>query len=240
MLLANQASAKRFQSSKGSEEYGIFRIHEPPQLAKMESLLEELAAVGLFVESYKDSPSLIRAIQHEARAMNLESEVDAMIIKSLRQAAYSAHNVGHFGLGFSHYSHFTSPIRRYSDLILHRLIKTQLKSDTKEAEYLLRNIEPLCARVSQLERESTKAEWDFRDRKFARWAKQNIGLFFEAEVIEAGESAKALLHGDIQGVTIHIRGDNILLFDRVRVLITEVDIATATILGEVVKRVEQY
>ncbi len=236
MLLANQASAKRFQSSKGSEEYGIFRIHEPPQLAKMESLLEELAAVGLFVESYKDSPSLIRAIQHEARAMNLESEVDAMIIKSLRQAAYSAHNVGHFGLGFSHYSHFTSPIRRYSDLILHRLIKTQLKADTKEAEYLLRNIEPLCARVSQLERESTKAEWDFRDRKFARWAKQNIGLFFEAEVTEAGESAKALLHGDIQGVTIHIRGDNILLFDRVRVMITEVDIATATILGEVVNK----
>ena len=239
MLLANQASAKRFQSSKESEEYGIFRIHEPPQLAKMESLLEELAAVGLFVESYKDSPSLIRTIQHEARAMNLESEVDAMIIKSLRQAAYSAHNVGHFGLGFSHYSHFTSPIRRYSDLILHRLIKTQLKADTKEAEYLLRNIEPLCARVSQLERESTKAEWDFRDRKLARWAKQNIGLFFEAEVIEAGESAKALLHGDIQGVTIHIRGDNILLFDRVQVMITEVDIATATILGEVVNKLEE-
>lgn len=238
MLLANQASAKRFQRDKESEEYGIFRIHEPPQLAKIENLLEELATVGLFVESYEDSPSLIRAIQHEARAMNLESEVDAMIIKSLRQASYSAHNVGHFGLGFSHYSHFTSPIRRYSDLILHRLIKTQLKSDTKEAEYLLRNIEPLCARVSQLERESTKAEWDFRDRKFARWAKQNIGLFFEAEVIEAGESAKALLHGDIKGVTIHIRGDNIMLFDRVRVMITEVDIATATIFGEVVTKVE--
>ncbi|SFV56345.1 3'-to-5' exoribonuclease RNase R [hydrothermal vent metagenome] len=237
MLLANQASAKRFITNGEDREYGIFRIHEPPQLAKLEALLEELAAIGLFVQSYEDSPSLIRAIQSEATKMGLESEVDAMIIKSLRQASYSASNIGHFGLGFSHYSHFTSPIRRYSDLILHRLIKAQLNSDEDEMGYLLRNIEPLCARVSELERESTKAEWDFRDRKFARWAKENIGLFFEAEVIEAGESAKATLLGDIKGVTLHIKGDDILLFERVRVMITEVDIATATIMGEVVPNV---
>ena len=171
--------------------------------------------------------------------MGLESEVDAMIIKSLRRAAYAAHNVGHFGLGFSHYSHFTSPIRRYSDLILHRLIKTQLSGDKEEAEYLLRNIEPLCARVSDLERESTKAEWDFRDRKFARWAQKEIGSFFEAEVIEAGESAKAILLGDIKGVTVHLKGDNIMLFDRVRVMITEVDIAMATIMAELVNKIEK-
>jgi len=239
MLLANQAAAKRFKRADQEEEYGIFRIHEPPQLAKLETLLEELAAIGLFVDSYEDSPSLIRAIQSEAEKMGLESEVDAMIIKSLRRAAYAAHNVGHFGLGFSHYSHFTSPIRRYSDLILHRLIKTQLSGDKEEAEYLLRNIEPLCARVSDLERESTKAEWDFRDRKFARWAQKEIGSFFPAEVIEAGESAKAVLLGDIKGVTVHLKGDNIMLFDRVRVMITEVDIAMATILAEVVVKLDK-
>ncbi len=239
MLLANQAAAKRFKRADQEEEYGIFRIHEPPQLAKLETLLEELAAIGLFVDSYEDSPSLIRAIQSEAEKMGLESEVDAMIIKSLRRAAYAAHNVGHFGLGFSHYSHFTSPIRRYSDLILHRLIKTQLSGDKEEAEYLLRNIEPLCARVSDLERESTKAEWDFRDRKFARWAQKEIGSFFPAEVIEAGESAKAVLLGDIKGVAVHLKGDNIMLFDRVRVMITEVDIAMATIMAEVVVKLDK-
>ncbi len=239
MLLANQAAAKRFKRADQEEEYGIFRIHEPPQLAKLETLLEELAAIGHFVESYEDSPSLIRAIQSEAEKMGLESEVDAMIIKSLRRAVYAAHNVGHFGLGFSHYSHFTSPIRRYSDLILHRLIKTQLSGDKEEAEYLLRNIEPLCARVSDLERESTKAEWDFRDRKFARWAQKEIGSFFPAEVIEAGESAKAVLLGDIKGVAVHLKGDNIMLFDRVRVMITEVDIAMATIMAEVVVKLDK-
>jgi len=235
MLLANQASAKRFTG----EGDGIFRIHEPPQLSRTEQLLSELAAVGLFVEEYEDSPSLIRAIQKEAEKMGLSAEVDAMIIKSLRQASYSAYNVGHFGLGFSHYSHFTSPIRRYADLILHRLIKAQLKDDKEEMAYLLRNIEPLCARVSDLEREATKAEWDFRDRKFARWAETQKGLFFEAEVIEAGESAKAVLKGDIKGVVVHLNGDNIMLFDQIRVMITEVNIAQAIIMAELVNKLSK-
>jgi len=198
-----------------------------------------LAAIGLYVEQYEDSPSLIRAIQAEADKMGLASEVDAMIIKSLRQASYSAHNVGHFGLGFTHYSHFTSPIRRYADLILHRLIKAQLQKDEEEMDYLLRNIEPLCARVSELERESTKAEWDFRDRKFARWAATQKGTFLEAEVIEAGESAKATLLGDIKGVTVHLKGDGVMLFDKIRVMITEVNIPQAIIMAELVNKLSK-
>jgi len=235
MLLANQASAKRFTG----EGDGIFRIHEPPQLSRTEQLLSELAAVGLFVQEYEDSPSLIRAIQKEAEKMGLSSEVDSMIIKSLRRAEYNAHNVGHFGLGFSHYSHFTSPIRRYADLILHRLIKAQLNDDKEEMQYLLRNIEPLCARVSDLEREATKAEWDFRDRKFARWADTQKGLFFEAEIIEAGESAKAVLKGDIKGVVVNLKGDDVMLFDKIRVMITEVNIAQAVIMAELVNKLEK-
>ncbi|MCF6243466.1 MAG: ribonuclease R [Sulfurovum sp.] len=235
MLLANQASAKRFEGDGDS----IFRIHEPPQLSRIEQLLTELAAIGLYVEEYEDSPSLIRAIQKEADKMGLASEVDAMVIKSLRQAQYAAHNVGHFGLGFSHYSHFTSPIRRYADLILHRLIKTQLRTDEEEASYLLRNIEPLAARVSELEREATKAEWDFRDRKFARWAEQHLGEIFEAEVVEAGESAKAVLLGDIKGITVNLHGDNVMLFDKIRVKISEVNIAQAVIMTELVEKLSK-
>jgi len=235
MLLANQASAKRFTG----EGDGIFRIHEPPQLTRTEQLLTELASVGLFVQEYEDSPSLIRAIQKEAAKMGLTAEVDSMVIKSLRRAEYNAHNVGHFGLGFSHYSHFTSPIRRYADLILHRLIKAQLNDDKEEMEYLLRNIEPLCARVSDLEREATKAEWDFRDRKFARWAQTQKGLFFEAEIIEAGESAKAVLKGEIKGVVVHLKGDDVMLFDKIRVMITEVNIAQAVIMAELVNKLSK-
>ena len=231
MLLANRASAKRF-------DYGIFRVHLPPQLTKLEELLNDLATIGLFVKEYDDAPSLMRAIQKEAKNLGIESVVDEMIIKSLKQATYSANNEGHFGLGFSHYSHFTSPIRRYSDLILHRLIKAQLKDDKEQMDYLLRNIEPLSARVSELERESTKAEWDFRDRKLARWAKSKIGEEFNARVIEAGESAKAILEAEINGVTVNLRGDNLMLFDKIRVKISEVNIALAKVYGEFLEKVE--
>jgi len=232
MLLANQASAKRF-------EYGIFRVHTPPQLTKLEELLEELAAIGLFVNDYEDSPTLIRAIQKEAEKMGIASEVDSMIIKSLKQATYSAQNVGHFGLGFSHYSHFTSPIRRYSDLILHRLIKADLKANKEQEEYLLRNIEPLCQRVSELERESTKAEWDFRDRKLARWANRHIGQEFKAHVTETGESAKAILECEVEGVSVNLRGDNLLLFDKIIVKIDSVNLAMAKIQAEFVAKREK-
>jgi len=232
MLLANQASAKRF-------EYGIFRVHTPPQLAKLETLLEELAAIGLFVKEYDDSPSLIRAIQKEADTMGIAPEVDSMVIKSLKQANYAADNEGHFGLGFSHYSHFTSPIRRYSDLILHRLIKSQLNEDKEQNDYLLRNIEPLCQRVSELERESTKAEWDFRDRKLARWAEKHIGKEFKAHVVEVGENAKAVLECDVQGVTVNLHGDNVMLFDNVILTIESVSIAMAKIQGEFVAKCEK-
>jgi ribonuclease R len=239
MLLANQASAKRFEGDGDS----IFRIHEPPQLERIEQLLSELAAIGLYVEEYEDSPSLIRAIQAEAKKMGLEAEVDALIIKSLRQASYSPVNVGHFGLGFSHYSHFTSPIRRYSDLILHRLIKTQLRGDEEEAEYLLRNIEPLCARVSELERESTKAEWDFRDRKFTRWADQHKGETYDAEIVEIGDngSAKAVIKDEKapQGITLNVMGENVMLFDKVKTKITEANIPQAIILGEVTQKLSK-
>ncbi|NKQ41335.1 MAG: VacB/RNase II family 3'-5' exoribonuclease [Sulfurovum sp.] len=235
MLLANQSAATRF---KGVGD-GIFRIHEPPQLSRIEALLGELAAIGLYVDNYEDSPSLIRAIQAEAEKMNLAPEVDSMIIKSLRQANYSAFNVGHFGLGFKFYSHFTSPIRRYSDLILHRLIKAQLLEDIQEQEYLLRNIEPLCARVSELEREATKCEWDFRDRKFARWAEQHLNEVFDAEVTEAGKSAKAVLLGNIKGITVNLHGDNVMLFDKIRVKISEVNIAQAVIMTELVEKLSK-
>ncbi|MDD5405594.1 MAG: VacB/RNase II family 3'-5' exoribonuclease [Sulfurovaceae bacterium] len=235
MLLANQAAAKRFTG----ENDGIFRVHEPPQLSKIEELLGKLATIGLYVDQYEDAPSCIRAIQKEALVMGIASEVDNMIIKSLKQASYSPENIGHFGLGFSHYSHFTSPIRRYSDLILHRLIKTQLDNDEQEREYLLRNIVQLCARVSELERKTTKTEWDFRDRKFARWVLEHKNEIFEAHVIETGDNSKAVLDTVINGIVVNIKGDNLLLFDKIKVAITEVNLAQAIIMATVVEKISK-
>ena len=232
MLLANRAAAKRF-SGEGD---GIFRIHEPPKVESIEKLLGELSAIGIHVEEYEEAPDLIRTIQHQAQKLGLAAEVDALLIRSLKQASYSAHNVGHFGLGFDFYSHFTSPIRRYPDLILHHLIKAQLRFDKKEAGYLLRNIDPLCARVSRLERDATKAEWDFRDRKFARWALENKGLFFDAEVIELDEERTRvrILDAKVQGAEATLPRGEEMLFDTIRIMITGVDLARPAITAQAV------
>ncbi|WP_457602902.1 ribonuclease R family protein [Nitratifractor sp.] len=242
MLLANKAAAKRFTGDGDA----IFRIHEAPEMSKIEELLEELATVGIFVELHDeaDAPAAIRAIQKEAARMGLEAEVDALIIQSLRRAAYSPFNVGHFGLGFKQYSHFTSPIRRYSDLILHRLIKADLQKDDEKQEYLLRNIEPLCVRVSELERNATKAEWDFRDRKFARWAARHIGERFSAQIIEidledSDKGATAILECDMQGIAVRLDRYDALLFERIEVKITEANIAQAIIKAEQVGKREK-
>jgi ribonuclease R len=225
MLLANQSAAKLFSGDGDA----IFRIHQPPKEQKIEALLEDLATIGIFIESKsEDVVELIKAIQKEAKKMQLEAEVDELIIQSLKQASYSSFNVGHFGLGFKYYSHFTSPIRRYSDLILHRLIKAQLNNDKEQLEYLLRNIEPLSSRVSELEREATKCEWDFRDRKFARWAKDNIGNIYEAKVIELAKEdskgATARLLNGAKAATVTLPSKDIELFDKIEVKISDVDL----------------
>ena len=235
MLLANKAAAKRFTGDGDA----IFRIHEAPQESKIQTLMEELATIGIFVDSKDDDSieDMIRAIQKEARLKELEEEVDTLIIKSLKRATYSSFNVGHFGLGFDKYSHFTSPIRRYSDLILHRLIEANLKDDKEQSEYLLRNIEPLSARVSDLERKSAKAEWDFVERKFARWANEHIDEIFDAEIVEidiedTSKGAKAELISDIEGVVVNLKSYNAMLFDTIKVKISDVNIAQAVIMAE--------
>ena len=240
MLLANQAAAKRFEG----EGDAIFRVHEAPEGTKLAKLLEELTSIGIYVESdAEDVEKTIRDIQKEAKKLGLEHEVDELIIKSLKQASYSSYNIGHFGLGFDYYSHFTSPIRRYSDLILHRLIKAQLRDDTKEKEYLLRNIEPLSARVSELERESTKCEWDFRDRKFARWAKENIDNEYEAEIIEVdiedtNKGAKAKLLNGARGAIVNLKNYNSSLFDKILLKISDVDLEKPNIQAIETKKIE--
>jgi len=235
MLLANQAAAKRFTG----EGDAIFRVHEAPSENKINELLVDLATIGIFIEQNdnEDIVTTIRKIQKEAKKLNLEAEVDELIIKSLKQASYSAFNIGHFGLGFEFYSHFTSPIRRYSDLILHRLIKAQLKNDKEQIEFLLRNIEPLSAKMSELERESTKCEWDFRDRKFARWAKDNIGNKFRAEIIEVNSdelniSAKAKLLEGARGAMVNLKAYKSRLFDKIEVEIIDANIYNPTILAK--------
>lgn len=233
MLLANKEAAKRFSR-------GIFRIHEPPNQLKLQNLYQELAGIGMFVDIKKSIKETITEIQKQAKEMGLSSEVDTLIIQSQMQARYAPLNSGHFGLGFEEYTHFTSPIRRYSDLIVHRLLKAINNNDTLEGSYVLRNIESLCMSVSEKEREAATVEVEFMARKFARWADENIGNVFRARITATEPFLKAELHDELQGAKFYItHGMDAILFEDVRVKITKVDIAKAKIYADVVQRIER-
>ena len=175
--------------------------------------------------------TLIENIQKEATKFNCRDEVDRLIIKAQKQAQYSSENIGHFGLGFTDYTHFTSPIRRYSDLILHRLLKTIIYKEDKQKEYILKNIIPTTAKISDLEREAQKIEWDFTNRKFARWAKENIGNTFLGTVVDIEKTTIAKLNDKIVGARIFLEQGDYKLFDKIKIEITDVNIATAKIKG---------
>jgi len=232
MLLANKEAAKMY-------DRGIFRIHEPPSQSKLQSLYQELSAIGMNIEIKGSIKETIEAIQKQAREMGIAADVDTLIIRAQMQARYAPLNSGHFGLGFEEYTHFTSPIRRYSDLIVHRLIKAIKKGDTKEGSYVLRNIETLAMMISEKERESSSIEAEYKARKYARWAKANLGKEFKARIVATDPEFKADLHDEIIGARINITtATDVVLFENVIVRIDKVDIARAKIYGAVVGKVE--
>ncbi len=229
MLLANKAASKRLK-------YGIFRTHGDPSFEKIEKLLNDLALVGISVKFSPNIPMLIKQIQIRAEQIGIRDEVDKLIIKSQQKALYEPENKGHFGLGFDSYTHFTSPIRRYSDLTLHRLLKADLQNNPKRKEFLLKNIDSLCESISKLERESDKVAWDYMDRKFARWAHEHIGEDFCAIVTDVSKTPVAKLEDTIMGARIFLLDEDVELFERVSIKIVESNIATTKIYARVTKR----
>jgi len=230
MLLANKAAASRF-------ERGVFRIHEPPSQLKLQTLYQELAGIGMSIDIKNSIKETITDIQRQAKEMDLQSEVDTLIIRSQMQARYAPFNAGHFGLGFEAYTHFTSPIRRYSDLIVHRLLKAIANNDTTESSYVLRNIEALCMTISEKEREASTIEVEFMARKFARWAAEHIGESFKARIISTTPEVKAELHDELIGAYLNvISGENVVLFEDINAVIEKVDIPKAKIYVKALKR----
>ena len=231
MLLANKAAAKMI-------DFGIFRVHEKPSQTSVDELYSELGALGINVNvDEKDFVKVVSDIQKQADELGIKKFVDKLIIRSQQQARYDASNIGHFALGFDRYTHFTSPIRRYSDLTLHRILKATIKNEKKILEYILRNVEALVVKLSELEREAMKVEWDFYDRKYARVANENIGKIYKGiiEDTEIPPIAK-ILEDKLLGARVFLKDkEKFNLFEKVDIEITNANIATAKIKGKVKK-----
>ena len=231
MLLANKAAAKMISK-------GVFRNHAPADIKKINFLLDDLAALGIKAQYESDLAAMIAKIQSKANELGIREDADKLIIKAQKRAEYSHTSSGHFGLGFETYTHFTSPIRRYSDLTLHRLLKAQLAKDDKLYNYLLEGIEATCEELNIKEREADKVAFDFMDRKFARWAEQNIGKDFICYISEISEPLIAMLDDELKGARIILPNFTCPLLTRVRVRIISSDIASAKIIGKVVEKLD--
>ena len=229
MLLANKAAAKMI-------DFGIFRVHNEPKKRDIQELLTNLLPFGIDLELEDNIISTYKNIQKQAKELGLEKYIDKMLIKTQQQAKYEAFNSGHFALGFEKYTHFTSPIRRYSDLTLHRLLKSIIHNNQKFKQFILRNIESLVVKISELEREVMKIEWDFYDRKFARWASERIGKVVKCVVVDTKLPPIAKIEDEIVGARIFLKKGNFSLFEKIDVKIVEVNIVSTKIKGEVIEK----
>jgi ribonuclease R len=124
MILANVAVARELESRRVGT---LFRVHGKPEAKKLNLLLETLTALGVAAELPEEvSPRDFRAITDRLGTSEERPFIESLIVRSMMQAVYQPQNIGHFGLALQHYAHFTSPIRRYPDLVVHRTLRSLL------------------------------------------------------------------------------------------------------------------
>lgn len=181
MIQANVAAAETLE---GKKESLVYRIHDAPSLAKQESLREFLATLSLsLARGAQMRPSQFNGILERVRGADNEALVNEVVLRSQSQAEYSPKNIGHFGLNLKRYAHFTSPIRRYADLIVHRGLIAALGLGPggltqPEADRL----EEVAALISATERRAMAAERDTVDRLIAAYLAERINDTFDARI----------------------------------------------------------
>jgi ribonuclease R len=181
MIAANVAAAEELEAKRTPL---IYRVHDQPSKEKLSSLSEFLSTLGLkFPKTGQIRPAQFNRILAETRASPAAELVGEMILRSQAQAEYSAGNFGHFGLNLRRYAHFTSPIRRYADLIVHRaLIRALGLGNDGLTDGEIPMLETIAEAISGTERRAMAAERETADRLIAAYLADRIGARFAARV----------------------------------------------------------
>ena len=190
MVAANEAVAVFLAKKKAP---ALFRVHPPPALADLEKLRSILSHFGLASPpSDKIRGSDLQSILERAAGRPESKFISLQVLKSLRIAVYSAENTGHFGLGKLMYTHFTSPIRRYPDLIVHRVLK-KILNKSKPAKKALSTLARYC---SDRERKAMEAERDLIEWRIYRYLKTRMGDEFAGIIVDISKSGLIVELGD--------------------------------------------
>ncbi|MER9421518.1 ribonuclease R [Mesorhizobium sp. M0317] len=181
MIQANVAAAETLEAKKQAL---VYRVHDAPSLAKQESLREFLQTVGLsLARGAQMRPAQFNGILERVRGADNEGLVNEVVLRSQSQAEYSPKNIGHFGLNLKRYAHFTSPIRRYADLIVHRgLIAALGLGPGGLTQDEATRLEDFAVLISGTERRAMAAERDTVDRLIAAYLAERIDDRFDARI----------------------------------------------------------
>ncbi|MCG3400399.1 ribonuclease R [Staphylococcus massiliensis] len=184
MLAANETIAQHFNKM---EVPFIYRVHEQPKSERLNTFFDFITNFGIMIRGTGEDihPSTLQAINQEVEGRPEDMVISTMMLRSMQQAHYNQDNLGHFGLAADYYTHFTSPIRRYPDLIVHRLIRKYLieKSMDGKAQRKWEDMLPQIAEhTSNRERRAVDAERDTDELKKAEYMIQHIGEEFEGIV----------------------------------------------------------
>ena len=196
MLLANRTVAEFIGKASGKQgkpqtsnlksqnksKTFVYRIHDQPDPQKLENLRVALAPFGYKVKTSGTRGAISKSLNNLMESAQGEREqklVETLALRSMMKAKYSTHNIGHYGLAFDYYTHFTSPIRRYPDTMVHRLL-TRYQTGGRSANQ--EHYEELCEHSSEMEQTAQNAERDSIKYKMVAFMVDKVGLEFDAHI----------------------------------------------------------
>lgn len=184
MLAANETVAEHFH---WLQVPFLYRIHEDPKAEKLQRFFEFLTNFGVVVKGTgnKVHPKALQEIVESIEGLPEETVISTMLLRSMQQAKYLDESLGHFGLSTEFYTHFTAPIRRYPDLIVHRLIRTYLLEKDVSAQTIAHwsaNLPDIATHTSERERRAVEAERDTESLKKAQFMLDKIGEEFDGVI----------------------------------------------------------
>lgn len=181
MVLANETVAEHFQKLKVPF---VYRIHEKPDVDKLREFNDFVSVLGLSLNSINIKPKDVAQFLSKLENNPMKEVVNRVLLRAMQKAKYSPDCLGHFGLASTYYCHFTSPIRRYPDLTIHRIIKEYLRKQIDDAELkkLKKFVVSSSNQSSETEVSATQAERDVDDYFKARFMKNKLGEEFEGVI----------------------------------------------------------